>query len=761
MILFVALFAAAVVYLLLRTKLDEMEARLLERDRRLAALTERIFALEQRGVAAAPPQPPAPPPPAAAPVVMAAPPAAIPPAMRPPPPLPSAPPAPKLDLEALIGGNWLSKLGVLILLIGLALFISFALAEFGPAGRIAIGLATSLSLLGAGIGFERKEDFRTLGRALLGGGWAGLYFTAFAAHGVEAARVIESAGTGFVLLLGVSGAMILHSLRYQSQTVTGLAYMAAFLTIALSAATKFSAIAAIPLLASLLAVAWKYGWQRLAAAGASFAYLAYGFDLATGDKDRYFTTFGEPFLWIYWVMLEVYDLAALRKGATLPVAPFNVTGFLLATSAVWPQSGWSPGPMLGAMGVAQLISAVLRGRRNGQGEFEDSSLFGGYRASLTYSAAFATAQILHRFEALPESLAMALLAQLIAFFGWMLRSSYVRALGAGLFAIPLVLPALYVFFGHAPWWPAVYWTLGALAFVNRTFLSGGIWYSIGGTITLGAAAADFRPDSFRPILLTLCAGLAGLLLRWREKVEAKWVGVSLAFVSIVALTANTPKSLIWVTIALPALIYGAFGAVQIPGLPRLATFVAMQIYVSALLFAIADDSPWLIAVWAAQAAASWALRVDALAWSAYVPELLAVLFWMDKAGGRAEALWPKLVAAGLFLAMHLIRQNVVHAALAVFLVTLLIGEFVSGPRLTLAWGAEAAAVLALGFVLQQRPVRLGGLALFAMCLGKLFFYDFSQLEMLSRIASFIVLGLLLIGASWAYSKYKDQIQRYL
>jgi len=70
-------------------------------------------------------------------------------------------------------------------------------------------------------------------------------------------------------------------------------------------------------------------------------------------------------------------------------------------------------------------------------------------------------------------------------------------------------------------------------------------------------------------------------------------------------------------------------------------------------------------------------------------------------------------------------------------------------------------VLALGFVLQQRPVRLGGLALFAMCLGKLFFYDFSQLEMLSRIASFIVLGLLLIGASWAYSKYKDQIQRYL
>ena len=178
---FVYFCGIAVVFLWAKTRIDTLEAANAERDRRIAQLTERLFTLEQRGVAPKPapqPQPqqqqqiaPAPPPPP------------IPMATAPPPtPLMPPPPEPKRDMEALIGGNWLSKLGVLILLIGLALFVAFALAGFGPTGRIAIGAVTSLSLLGAGIAFERKPDYRTLGVALIGGGWAGLYFTAFAAQ---------------------------------------------------------------------------------------------------------------------------------------------------------------------------------------------------------------------------------------------------------------------------------------------------------------------------------------------------------------------------------------------------------------------------------------------------------------------------------------------------------------------------------------------------------------------------------------------------
>jgi uncharacterized membrane protein len=82
-------------------------------------------------------------------------------------------------------------------------------------------------------------------------------------------------------------------------------------------------------------------------------------------------------------------------------------------------------------------------------------------------------------------------------------------------------------------------------------------------------------------------------------------------------------------------------------------------------------------------------------------------------------------------------------------------------RLTLAWGADAFLFVGAGIAVQRRQLRLSGLALFALCLGKLFFYDFSQLDTLSRIASFNVLGLMLIADSWAYSRFREQIKRCL
>ncbi len=39
------------------------------------------------------------------------------------------------DWEALVGGNWLNKAGVLVFVIGLSLFLGYSLTRFGPAGR--------------------------------------------------------------------------------------------------------------------------------------------------------------------------------------------------------------------------------------------------------------------------------------------------------------------------------------------------------------------------------------------------------------------------------------------------------------------------------------------------------------------------------------------------------------------------------------------------------------------------------------------------
>jgi uncharacterized membrane protein len=81
------------------------------------------------------------------------------------------------EWEAVVGGNWLNKLGVLVLVIGVALFLGYSFTKVGPAGRAGIGAALSLAMLAAGGVLERRPLYRIFGRGLLGGGWAALYFT--------------------------------------------------------------------------------------------------------------------------------------------------------------------------------------------------------------------------------------------------------------------------------------------------------------------------------------------------------------------------------------------------------------------------------------------------------------------------------------------------------------------------------------------------------------------------------------------------------
>jgi uncharacterized membrane protein len=97
---------------------------------------------------------------------------------------------------------------------------------------------------------------------------------------------------------------------------------------------------------------------------------------------------------------------------------------------------------------------------------------------------------------------------------------------------------------------------------------------------------------------------------------------------------------------------------------------------------------------------------------------------------------------------------------SVLLAALLFYE-VSGSVLTMAWSLEAIALLVAGFPLRDRLQRLSGLFLFLVCVLKLFLYDLRQLETINRILSFIVLGLLLVGVSWIYTRFRDRIQHYL
>src|SRR6185369_7498032 len=71
------------------------------------------------------------------------------------------------EWEAVIGGNWVNKIGVFIAVVGIALLLNYAYTQLGAAGRVALSLGASLAMLMGGVFCERLEKYRTFAYGLI------------------------------------------------------------------------------------------------------------------------------------------------------------------------------------------------------------------------------------------------------------------------------------------------------------------------------------------------------------------------------------------------------------------------------------------------------------------------------------------------------------------------------------------------------------------------------------------------------------------
>jgi len=176
--------------------------------------------------------------------------------------------------------NLFAKIGIVLLVLGFALLGRVAVLAMGPGGKVALLYAAAGTMLGGGIWLERKERYRLIGRGAIGGGWALLFFTTYAVWHVPAMRVMDSLTLNCVALLAVAVAMVLHTLRYRSQLVTGLAFLLAFSTVALTQDTVYALSAGVILALGIVTICLRMGWFELEI----FGILA---------------SFGNHFYWLY------------------------------------------------------------------------------------------------------------------------------------------------------------------------------------------------------------------------------------------------------------------------------------------------------------------------------------------------------------------------------------------------------------------------------------------------------------------------------
>lgn len=622
-------------------------------------------------------------------------------------------PAPPTDSwEVVVATNWLNKIGVFVFVVGIALLVSYSFTRVGPGGRIAIGYMASALLLVTGVVLERRPGFRLYGYGLVAGGWAGLYFTTFAMHGVPAARILESASVANVLLLAVSAGMVVHSLRYRAPEVTSLAFAVAFGTLALSPSTMFSLTASLPLAFAVLFVARQFGWPRMSALGVAATYAMYAYRLVTSHREIIDPYSAMPYLLLglYWVFFEVADLASRtawrrsERDTFGPVYWLNASGLTLGVLMTLPADARGlRATCMAAVGVAYLASAWLR-RSAVTSDDTEQQRFTAAHASVAIAAAFFVGAITNTWSGERASLALLLEAQLLVVAGITLADRHLRLIGTGIAAV-----AAFHVFGN------------------------------------GVATADGR----------LMAFFAAVYFANQESLHRRVVGSASAEPAFGWMATVLASSAIYLTFdpAFQALAGIALGSALLEaGLRRGSSFVwqgAATIlgwtYALILAFVLTPDSAGVIGV-------DWGAGPTGRDEWVILPLATGLLSW---------ASWRLSRASGAASITHADTMSAVAGVLALGVLMLFEWRVVPARALTAVWAVSALALAAAGIVMRARQLRLSGLALLAACLLKLFLVDASGLDPVARILSFVVLGAMLLGLSWAYTRYREEIRRFL
>ena len=459
-------------------RLYPLEQKLAAVEQQLAGLARRLVQVERElagpPAAAAEPTPAHPPAPTAVPTPGPQParpsvPSATTPPGPPsvPTPKPSSQPlaaarhaAPRLDLETLIAGKWLNRLGILALLFAVSFFIKYAFDNnwVGPRGRVAIGLLLGSALL-PWSGWLLRRGYRYFSEGIAGLGAAVLYLSIWA--GWHYYRLFEHS-TAFAGMIVVTAAMIVVAVGRDSQRVALLALAGGFLTPLLVSTGKdeqlvlFSYLAVLA--AGLLLLARARDWYLLAPVS-FFATQVFFWG--------WYETFYRPekllrtslFATLFFLIFAAQPVIRSRREGRLAISEMavvllNALAYLLALRAtLWPEHRWTLTLVVLGLVAAHLVvarglpppaeaSATPVARSANGGALGAQPIPGeGPLVSLLFAGlalTFATLAIPIRLDGKWITMAWAVEGTILVWSGQQARQWALRAAGLLLFAIVAV-----------------------------------------------------------------------------------------------------------------------------------------------------------------------------------------------------------------------------------------------------------------------------------------------------------------------------------
>ncbi|MBX2930046.1 MAG: DUF2339 domain-containing protein [Saprospiraceae bacterium] len=687
------------------------------------------------------------------------------------------PPKEKSNLEKFIGENLINKIGIAITVIGVAVGVKYSIDRdlISPLTRIILGYLMGVGLLG--FGYRLKAKYENFSAVLVSGAMAILYFTTYAAYGFFDLLPKMAA---FALMVIITVFTVFAAITYNRQVIAHIGLVGAYAVPFLlddktgDIATLFSYTAIIN--AGILALSFRRYWKSLYYASFGLTWLIFlsWFFVKYPSIDQFTTalTFACIFFPIFYITFLAYKLIRKEK--------FNVDDvlLLLANSFLFFGIGYATldthptgKNLLGlfTLGNALLhfvVAAVIYRQK-----LADRNLF--YLVS-GLVLIFITIAIPVQLDGNWVTLLWVGEAALLFWIGRTKNAPVYETLSYPLMALAL--------FSIMHDWETLYASYNPenpdtkiTPLLNVNFLSSLLFTGAFGFINYIHQRKDYLSEAspgkgFRGLISLAIPAIfiAAIYFAFRVEISNYWTQLYRG--SAVPITEDNYTYQKWnhdynwfKTVWMINYSLFFFSILSFVNIRKIKNETLGMVNLVLLLLSM------LVFLFAGLYAVS-ELR-DSYLGPAFADNQQGTIFHIGIRYVSLAFFGLAWAACFQYVRQDFIRQNLRMAfeiLLCISMVWVASSELIHWMNmahstqsyklgLSILWGVSSLALIALGIWQKKKHLRVGAIVLFGLTLAKLFFYDISHLDTISKTIVLVSLGVLLLIISFLYAKYKNLI----
>lgn len=680
----------------------------------------------------------------------------------------------KSNLEKFIGENLINKIGIAILVIGVGIGAKYSIENnlISPLTRIILGYLAGLGLLAFGI--KLKAKYENYSAVLVSGALAILYFITFAAYDFYG-LFPQLMAFGLMLVFTVFG--VVAALNYNKQVIAHIGLVGAYAVPFLlsngsgDATVFFGYIAIINL--GILIIAFKKYWKPLYYSAFICTWLIYGtFAIFTYEAEKHFQIaliFISTFFALFYGIFLAYKLKANEKYKKSDVVLLLLNSFIFYGLGYGLLSHHEIGKQL--LGVFTLCNAVVHFAVSAviyKKKLADRNLF--YLVS-GLVLIFITIAVPVQLDGNWVTLLWALEAALLFWIGRTKNVPVYEYL-----SYPLMILA---FFSLLEDWEkgydAFYIEQHLTSIVNINFLSSMIFVAAFGFMIWVQGKTDKTSDAGKRNWMANIMSFGIPILFFFSLYGAFYLEIGYYFDKLFYLPEIPATTDSTISYEAYNYDYKDFGTIWQLNYTLLFITTLVFVNIKKLQNRVLGIVTLTISLFA---------TVLFLTAGLYTVSELRQSFLHEDLSAFATSnfhIGIRYVAIGFFallmFAIHKLSRApfmridfkvpfefLLHtSALWILSSELLNWMDLSGSDqtyklgLSILWGVYSLFLIALGIYKNKKYLRVGAIALFAMTLVKLFFYDIASMDTITKTIVFVSLGILLLIISFLYNKYNHKI----